>query len=209
MQLDHSLVKQIAGRAGRRNSPYPHGEVTCRDPFDMKHLRKCMESEVPPVKKAGLIPTSSHIGLFNDLLNEYGASHDESELHKTLRQFSEMATLQGDFFLCRKKSMEIVSRWLTDIPMTAPEKFMLCMSPVNEGCVRSKNVLLRYVQKYVSGEVPGLHRTMRPRAASSFQHLAELCRYVDVSLELLLALFCMYVLNSSVWSYFFAMQHPP
>lgn len=52
VKLDHSSVKQIAGRAGRRNSPYPHGEVTCRDPNDMKWLRKCMGTEIEPIKKA-------------------------------------------------------------------------------------------------------------------------------------------------------------
>ncbi len=176
VQLDHSSVKQIAGRAGRRNSPYPHGEVTCRDPFDMKHLRKCMSTEIEPIMKAGLIPTASHIGLFNDLLMKYGPSHDENELHKTIRQFSEMATLQGDFFLCRKKSMEDVARWLIEVPLPAPEKFMLALSPISEGCQRSKNVLMRYVQKHVNGEVPGLHRTMRPKAATSFDHLTNLCK---------------------------------
>ena len=39
VQLDHSSVKQISGRAGRRNSPFPTGEVTCRDPRDMEYLK--------------------------------------------------------------------------------------------------------------------------------------------------------------------------
>ena len=39
VQLSHSMVKQIAGRAGRRNSPFPEGLVTCRDPVDMDYLR--------------------------------------------------------------------------------------------------------------------------------------------------------------------------
>ena len=34
-RLTHSMVKQISGRAGRRNSPFPIGEVTCRDPEDL------------------------------------------------------------------------------------------------------------------------------------------------------------------------------
>ena len=53
-KLDHSLVKQIAGRAGRRNSPYPHGEVTCRHPDDMKYLRQCMGTEIEPIQKVSL-----------------------------------------------------------------------------------------------------------------------------------------------------------
>jgi ATP-dependent RNA helicase SUPV3L1/SUV3 len=53
VKIDHSLVKQIAGRAGRRNSPYPHGEVTCRNPNDLAYLKTCMETEIEPIKKAG------------------------------------------------------------------------------------------------------------------------------------------------------------
>lgn len=124
-------VKQIAGRAGRRNSMYPHGEVTCRDPNDMDHLRKCMTTEIEPLQKAGLIPTPVHIALFTQLLNQYGSSKRELELHETLGKFADMATLKGDFFLCRKRSMEVVSRWLKDISnLSTVEKFMLCMSPV-------------------------------------------------------------------------------
>ncbi|KAL7519253.1 hypothetical protein ACHAWX_004038 [Stephanocyclus meneghinianus] len=174
VQLDHSSVKQIAGRAGRRNSPYPHGEVTCRDPSDMKYLRKCMETEIAPIRKAGLIPTASHIAMFDELLREYG-SQKQTSLHETLRKFSEMATVQGDFFLCRKRDLEIVSRWLKDVEMSTAAKFLLCMSPVKESCARSKAVLLRYVEKYSKGKVPGIHRSMRPKEPTSFNNLAELC----------------------------------
>lgn len=185
-QLDHSAVKQIAGRAGRRNSPYPLGEVTCRDPDDMAHLRKCMGTEIPSLKKAGLIPTPNHIAVFNQHLSEYGSSEKEMEIHQTLRKFSEMATLKGNFFMCREKSMETVSLWLKDVPnMTAVEKFTLCMSPVQKNCPKSKNVLLRFIEKYSSGKVPGLHRTMRPRPAKSFDQLADLCS-VHNQLELFL-----------------------
>ena len=33
------MIKQIAGRAGRRSSRYPNGEVTCYKGEDMVHLR--------------------------------------------------------------------------------------------------------------------------------------------------------------------------
>jgi ATP-dependent RNA helicase SUPV3L1/SUV3 len=46
VRLDHSSVKQISGRAGRRNSPFPEGEVTCRDPEDMEHLKRRMSTEI-------------------------------------------------------------------------------------------------------------------------------------------------------------------
>ena len=143
IRIDHSSVKQIAGRAGRRNSIYPHGEVTCRHPNDMAHLKQCMTTEIDPLQKAGLIPTPVHIALFNELLNQYGSSKKELELHETLRMFADMATLKGDFFLCRKRSMEVVSRWLKDITnLSTVEKFILCMSPVVSVICLDKMVVL-------------------------------------------------------------------
>lgn len=62
-----------------------------------------------------------------------------------------------------------------DVEMSTAAKFMLCMSPVKESCARSKAVLLRYVEKYSTGKVPGIHRSMRPQEPSSFHNLAELC----------------------------------
>ena len=75
VRLDHSAVKQISGRAGRRNSPFPEGEVTCRDPDDMAHLKRCMSTEIAPIRKAGLLPTAEHIELFNEALK----THDIGE----------------------------------------------------------------------------------------------------------------------------------
>lgn len=90
-----------------------------------------MTTEIEPLQKAGLIPTPVHIALFTQLLNQYGSSKRELELHETLRKFADMATLKGIFFLCRKRSMEVVSRWLKDMSnLSTVEKFMLCMSPV-------------------------------------------------------------------------------
>lgn len=38
-----SMVKQIAGRAGRRSSQWPHGLATCRDPADVPRLQEALE----------------------------------------------------------------------------------------------------------------------------------------------------------------------
>ena len=118
----------------------------------MAHLKTCMETEIEPIKKAGLIPTPSHIEQFTAHLERYDMK--EMELYQTLRKFSDMATLQGDFFMCKKNQMEIVSKCkelsllflvhiyvhkltliasltgLTNIQLDTASKFALCMSPV-------------------------------------------------------------------------------
>lgn len=123
--LDHSSVKQIAGRAGRRNSQFPDGLVTCRDPEDMDHLRKCMSTEIAPIQKAGLLPTAEHVELFNEALRAHELTDDYDNLHKILVQFSQMATLQGDFFLCRQTPMQIVAKMLNDVDLPLSDKYTL------------------------------------------------------------------------------------
>jgi len=54
-----------------------------------------MSTDVPSIKKAGLLPTSSHIKLFANALEHFNAVADGGDLNRILRQFSEMATLQG------------------------------------------------------------------------------------------------------------------
>jgi len=175
IQLDHSSVKQIAGRAGRRNSPYPEGEVTCRDPEDMAHLRKCMNNEIVPITKAGLLPTSIHVELFSEALQTYGLSDDHSNLHKLMAQFSELATLQGDFFLCRQHELLAIARTLTDLNLPLRDKFLLCMSPVNVRNDRAMATLRKFAVKQSLGEVAGLSRQVIPKKANSFDDMGVLC----------------------------------
>ena len=110
VRLSHSDIKQISGRAGRRNSPFPNGQVTCRDPRDLPYIRKCLATEIKPIEKAGLLPTAAHIELFSEALGVYDLDDDHTNLHQILRQFSAMATVKGDFFLCRQTEMRAIAK---------------------------------------------------------------------------------------------------
>lgn len=164
VQLDHSSVKQISGRAGRRNSPFPVGEVTVRDPADLKHLQQCMMTEIRPITKAGLLPTASHFELFAAATQKYndtsdGDDFDVHNLHKVLLQFQEMARLKGDFFLCRQTQMRLIAKWIDDLPLLLPDKYSFCMAPVNEVCQYSMGLLKRFATKYSYRETTGVpHR---------------------------------------------------
>lgn len=175
VRLDHSAVKQISGRAGRRNSPYPDGEVTCRDPADMAHLRQCMATDIEPIARAGLLPTASHIEVFSDALNKYGIGEGSSNLHNILQQFNEMATVKSDFFLCRQTPMVVIARHLAGLDLSIREKYTLCMCPVMVNSPKSMEVLLRFAAKLAAGEVSGLSHSMRPRRPQTFDDLSRLC----------------------------------
>lgn len=175
VRLDHSAIKQISGRAGRRNSPFPQGEVTCRNPEDMAHLRKCMATEIEPVQKAGLLPTASHIEEFSGALDSYGLGDGVNNLHTILHQFDAMATVKSGFFLCRQTPMYAIAKDLEKHALSIRDKYTLCMCPVVINSEKSMDVLKRFAEKLARGEVSGLTRSMTPRQPSSFEDLSRLC----------------------------------
>ena len=182
VRLSHSDIKQISGRAGRRNSPFPNGQVTCRDPRDLPYIRKCLSTEIKPIEKAGLLPTAAHIELFSDALGVYDLDDDHTNLHQILRQFSAMATVKGDFFLCRQTEMRAIAKKLKDVPINLRDAYTMCLSPTTENSIR---ILENFAWKYSQGQVSGLPSRSVPKKAKSFDDLSYLCGlYSDADLFL-------------------------
>lgn len=183
VRLDHSAIKQISGRAGRRNSPYPNGEVTCRDPRDLDYIRDCLSTEIETIEKAGLLPTAAHIELFNDALEEYDIGkqkQEKNDLYRILCQFSAMATVKGDFFLCRQTEMRTIAKKLNHIPLPIRDAYTMCLSPTSE---HSLPLVENFAKKFSLGQVPGLPHHKVPKKAKSFDDLSHLCTlYGDADL---------------------------
>lgn len=57
-------VKQIAGRAGRRNSSHPEGLATTFMPEDLPKLREAMAAPMDTAEKGGLFPIFEQMELF-------------------------------------------------------------------------------------------------------------------------------------------------
>ena len=167
VRLSHSAVKQIAGRAGRRNSPYPEGVVTCRDPRDLTYIRQCMNEEISPIVKAGLIPTAKHLKMFQEAMHEYhfgtttttgGSGNDDqprTHLHSLLEELHDLAVVKGDYFLCRQEDMVTIAKWLRDVDLEITDKFVFCVAPVNTDIPTQKDVMLKFGKKLAAGEVRG------------------------------------------------------
>jgi ATP-dependent RNA helicase SUPV3L1/SUV3 len=189
IRLSHSEVKQISGRAGRRNSPYPLGEVSCRDPRDLQYIRACLSTDIEPIEKAGLLPTAAHVELFSDAMSAYDVDNEEdtfADLHQILRQFNAMATVKGDYFLGRQSEMKLIAKRLKNVPLNIRDAYNMCLSPVTEG---SLDLLESFAWKYSRGEVAGLPSRSVPKRAKSFDDLSYLCGiYGDADLFLWLGL---------------------
>lgn len=61
-----SMVKQIAGRAGRRSSEFAKGRVTCRDAREIPLLNAALDTPLDALltPKAGLFPEFEHLEVF-------------------------------------------------------------------------------------------------------------------------------------------------
>ena len=185
VRLGHSQIKQISGRAGRRSSLFPDGEVTCRDPEDLPYIRHCLDENISDISKAGLLPTANHIELFKDSIEKNFGAGNRTELHSVLQQFNDMASVRSDFFICRQDAMVIIAKRLKQYTLSIRDKFNLCMCPVMIDSDRSMAMLDRCAQKLTAGEVFGLRRDTIPRKVSSFEDLAQAC-YIFSELDLFL-----------------------
>lgn len=76
-----------------------------------------MGSEIKPIAKAGLLPTATHIETFSDALEEYGLGHGPKNLHKILLQFTDMASVKSDYFVCRQAPMVHIAHHLADLDL--------------------------------------------------------------------------------------------
>ena len=109
------------------NVQFANTEVTTRDPRDLPYLRECMETDIVPISKAGLLPTASHIEVFSNALEEYGLGYGSKNLHKALLQFNDLANVQSDYFVCRQGPMVDIAKELADLDLSIVSVNMLLL----------------------------------------------------------------------------------
>jgi Mitochondrial degradasome RNA helicase subunit C terminal len=171
--------------------------VTTRDPRDMDYLRQCLSTDIEPIQKAGLLPTSTHIETFSDALEKLGLRHGSKNLHLMLRQFNDVASVKSDYFVCRQDPMVKIAKEISPLDLEIvssdrfdcfvakflflqsfcfqPDKYILCQCPVSEKGSTSMDVVKRFAAKKAVGQSSGLTKNMIPKAPKSFDDLARLC----------------------------------
>ncbi|GMI10843.1 hypothetical protein TrVE_jg617 [Triparma verrucosa] len=167
--LNHSLVKQIAGRAGRRNSVYKHGAVTCRRKEDMRHLRKMLETDITPIERAGLLPNVQHVEAFADVTG----IESMSELFS---QFTSAAQVSRGYFLCRQEAISKAASMADTLEnLKVTEKFTLCIAPFNESDEMAKGLVMGFAEALQRGRPYGLDVKIPEGRVKTFEDLGHLC----------------------------------
>ena len=116
-------VQQIAGRAGRFQTEYGEGLVTCLNSKDLDALRECMAAEPPPLVAAGLSPTFEQLQRFSF------ASRRKMPFAKLLQRFEEGAKVDGCFFCCSLEAAQKVAEVIEDAPLSLRQRYLLCQAP--------------------------------------------------------------------------------
>ncbi|XP_057841683.2 DExH-box ATP-dependent RNA helicase DExH18, mitochondrial [Cryptomeria japonica] len=137
-----SQVKQIAGRAGRRGSPYPEGLTTTFKLEDLDYLIDCLRQPFEECKSAGLFPFFEQIELFAGQLPNI-------TFVELLETFAKRCVLDGSYFLCKHDHVKKVARMLEKIPeLSLRERYNFCYAPVSTSDSKAMAYLTRFAQQY-------------------------------------------------------------
>ncbi|GAB4843349.1 RNA helicase [Ancistrocladus abbreviatus] len=153
--LTVSEIKQIAGRAGRYGSKFPHGEVTCLDAEDLPLLHSSLHSPSPDLEHAGLFPSY-------DLLLMYSRANPQNGIYQILEHFLENAKLSENYFIADCDEMLKVAAVIDELPLGLQEKYMFCISPVDMTDDISSQGLVQFAQNYAKNGIVRLREIFTP-----------------------------------------------
>ena len=144
-RLAPAAVKQIAGRAGRRNSAYPNGFATALHEADMPFLHEALAAAPEPILKAGLFPNPEQIVAFSALLPP------GTPLATVLERFAASSRLEGPFFLTRSEELRGLAELLQPFPLPLEQRALLLLTPVNTRNATVREWYLSFVEQFASG----------------------------------------------------------
>ncbi len=178
-----TLIKQIAGRAGRFSSQWGSGEVTCLNHEDMDYMRSCLATPLEPLSQGGVFPPQEQMASFLDALSKSplgeellagndasptlpGGKQQDVERRKTtklgsnmvnvMKNFLSLARVENDFFLCGSRETEAVAEVLKEVSgLSLGQCYELCLAPVNYRDHLVMGHMQRYAARYANGKTVG------------------------------------------------------
>ncbi|KAL6767380.1 hypothetical protein ACKKBF_B35050 [Auxenochlorella protothecoides x Auxenochlorella symbiontica] len=141
-----SMIKQIAGRAGRRNSEFAQGKVTCKNPEELGILTAALETplDVMVTRKAGLFPEFEHLEVF-------AGQRPDDTFSETLNQFTRHAVLDSTFFLCKQDGVFAAAQLLGETQLSLRDMYSFCMAPASSSNMHVLAALLHFARVYATG----------------------------------------------------------
>ncbi|KAI5786719.1 P-loop containing nucleoside triphosphate hydrolase protein [Pyronema domesticum] len=158
--IDISSIKQIAGRAGRFKVPGrddgpvalgPDGKplppkpqvgwVTTLEPKDLRAVKSALQTNVEPIRTAGILPTVAQIEYF---ASQYPENTKFSDIMKKMLEYIKVSEL---FHTCDlKESIEVAAIFDDIKELSVADRMTFIMSPINSRNERACAVARRMAE---------------------------------------------------------------
>ncbi|KAK9853646.1 hypothetical protein WJX84_009241 [Apatococcus fuscideae] len=139
-----SAIKQIAGRAGRRNSAYSQGLATCINRKEIPSLQEALEVAQDAMKTphAGILPEW-------DQLERFAGQLPGQALPAVLTRFGAEARIDGTFFFCQQDGVIELAQLLERIEgLSLNDRYIFCLAPISRRNIQMVAALLHYAKRY-------------------------------------------------------------
>ena len=142
-----SQALQIAGRAGRFNTAFKDGLVTCFNKSDLSQLLEILKQPLEKTEKAGLHPTADQIELFAYHLPDHSLSN-------LLKIFMSICKIDdGQYFLCNFDDIISLAEMIDHIPIKLRAKYTFATAPISLKQPFVCSCFVRFVRSYSNNEV--------------------------------------------------------
>ncbi|KAI9473859.1 MAG: P-loop containing nucleoside triphosphate hydrolase protein [Benjaminiella poitrasii] len=142
-------LKQIAGRAGRFGTAYSEGEVTTLSPNDLSYVKECVNSPIIPLELAGLQPTV-------EILELFALQMPDEKFSGLLQKFEDLASLNGDYFLCNYKDQKTIADYIEHIKLPLRDRYQFVTAPTNIRTKSSVEMIQKLAKKFSKNETCAL-----------------------------------------------------
>lgn len=168
-RVSTSMVKQIAGRAGRRSSQFRHGLVTCANPADVPLLKAALEVPLEQLTtpRGGLFPEFEHLEVF-------AGQRPDEPFRSLLRAFEQEALLDSSYFFCRQDSVLQAAALLDRVPLGLKDMYSFCTAPASATDPRLGAALLQFAARYSRGMPVTLGVAVPRRLPANVEELKHL-----------------------------------
>ena len=142
-----SQALQIAGRAGRFNTQWETGYVTCFHSEDVPEMKALLSQSPPDLLHAGLHPTYDQIEMYAYHLPHAG-------LANLIDIFCSLSVIDGSLYsLCIFDDFKFLAHMIEHIKLPLKAKYTFCCAPINRKMPLLCTMFLKIVRQYSRGEL--------------------------------------------------------
>ncbi|KAH9577516.1 Suv3 [Trypanosoma melophagium] len=176
--LPQATAVQVAGRAGRFGLTRSKTVGRCTTLYleDFSVLHNAMSSRLPPLQKAGLLPTADILELYIRLHTRDEEIKDlnsnDVSFYEKIKDFARRCQDSDIFFPCdlSRSLLQIAKELETVRGLTLSDRILFCYVPLNDRSKESFDLLRAFAQDHAKGQ------PVRLRIDEEFQVLIKQCK---------------------------------